>query len=303
MAWRRVRALERSWLDLESKRKVVVACRGGQLDQLGVRLLVPPSAFLQPRRETCLECKFYFVMRAATVSGCSVSSLKFCDCDSAMACQSGWHWQSKGDRKGTGKSDDRGEGYGWSQWQSNFGGARRTRTNGTSRSRGRFLLGLSMSHQWSPPPLAPGGPQPAPGRVAATAAATIEGAIVSSVRESARDMTVAWVSDAFSNLVNGVKRVVSCGETAVSEPAQYFCLGLALASLFWLRYFCALRMSFMAEAQGGSSLCGSSARSAQAVVTGGDHGSPRLGCSDREDWLSQLENRRVPSRPAPLVVI
>ena len=41
MAWRRVRALERSWLDLESKRKVVVACRGGQLDQLGVRLLVP----------------------------------------------------------------------------------------------------------------------------------------------------------------------------------------------------------------------------------------------------------------------
>ena len=162
---------------------------------------------------------------------------------------------------------------------------------------------LSMSHQWSPPPLAPGGPQPAPGRVAATAAATIEGAIVSRMRESARDMTVAWVSDAFSNLVNGVKRVVSCGETAVSEPAQYFCLGLALASLFWLRYFCALRMSFMAEAQGGSSLCGSSARSAQAVVTGGDHGSPRLGCSDREDWLSQLENRRVPSGPAPLVVI
>ena len=165
--------------------------RSIKLDQSRVRLLV------------CLECKFYFVMRAATVSVCSVSSLKFCDFDSAMAFQSGWHWQSKGDRKGKGNSVDRGKGYGWSQWQSTPGGARRTRTNGTSRTRGRV-----------------GGPQPAPGWVATTAAATIEGAVVSSARESARDMTVAWVSNAFSNLVNGVKRVVSCGEEVVSEPAQ-----------------------------------------------------------------------------------
>ena len=58
--------------------------------------------------------------------------------------------------------------------------------------------------------------------------------------------------------------------------------------LFSVAVFLALWMDFMAEARGGSLICG----------TGEDHGSPRLSSTTGLRGLSaQLENRQVPSGP------
>ena len=134
----------------------------------------------------------------------------------SMSYQSNWYWQPHGDRKGGGKSDGHGKGYGRSQWHSSpwYGQQRQWHTShpgsGTPQS---YWQNSSPTFQWSLTPMLPNSQQPPQGGIAATAAATIEGANVSSV------CALAWVSNVFSNVVSGVKRAISSGETAMSGTA------------------------------------------------------------------------------------